>query len=107
VTLFSSKVRTYVSGTDKPFINGYCWPSYLRALEEKCGNISLADSSWCFYCAKAGIPMEVAVLGLLEVSPKASARVNKPYGKGLYYHLETVKRAYKFYFDMVNGLIKG
>jgi len=99
VTLFSSEARTYVSGTDKPFINGYYWPSYLRALEEKAGDVSLADSSWSFYCAKAGIPMEIAILGLLEVSPKASVRVNKSYGKGLYYHIETVKRAYKFYFD--------
>ena len=104
VTLFSSKVKTYVNGTDKPFINGYYWPSYLRALEEKVGDVSLADSSWCFYCAKVGIPMEIAVLGLLEVSPKASARVNRSYGKGLYYHIETVKRAYKFYFDMVNKI---
>lgn len=98
VTLFSSKVKTYVNGTDKPFINGYYWPSYLRALEEKAGDVSLADSSWCFYCAKVGIPMEIAVLGLLEVSPKASARVHKSYGKGLYYHIETVRRSYEFFW---------
>lgn len=97
VSLSSFTSKTGFLGTDKPDISGYRWPSMYRALAEKAGDQSLADVSWCFFCARAGIPMQVAALGLLQVSPKASARASSPYGNGKYYHLETAQEAYNFY----------
>jgi hypothetical protein len=97
VTLFSSQSIKYVDGTDKPFISGYRWPSYLRALREKGGDKSLADSSWCYWCAVFGIPEAVAAVGLLQVSEKANYKASRPYGNGRYYHLDTVREAYIFY----------
>jgi len=97
VSLSSFTSKMGFLGTDKPDISGYRWPSMYRALAEKAGDQSLADVSWCFFCARAGIPMQVAALGLLQVSPKASARANSPYGNGKYYHLETAQAAYNFY----------
>ncbi|MBL8192577.1 MAG: hypothetical protein JNM06_02045 [Blastocatellia bacterium] len=97
VSLSSFTSKMGFLGTDKPDISGYRWPSMYRALAEKAGDQSLADVSWCFFCARAGIPMQVAALGLLQVSPKASARANSPYGNGKYYHLETAQEAYNFY----------
>ena len=97
VTLSSFVPKSYVIGADKPNIPGYYWPSMLKALRDKAGNRSAADSSWCYWCAKFGIPEAVAAIGLLEVSEKASQKANNPYGNGRYYHLDTVREAYIFY----------
>lgn len=97
VTQSSYVTNNYAVGTDKPSIDGYRWPSYLRALREKVGDVSAADSSWCFFCAVFGIPEDVAAMGLLQVSEKANYKASRPYGGGRYYHLDTVREAYDFY----------
>lgn len=102
VTLSFSQPIKYVDRADKPSISGYRWPSYLRALREKGGDKSLADSSWCYWCAVFGVPEAVAAVGLLQVSEKASYKASRPYGKGRYYHLDTAREAYIFYRDKHN-----
>jgi len=82
---------------DKPSITGYHWPSMFKALADKNGDRSKADSSWCYWCAVFGIPIEMCIAGLLQVSSKAKERFGKVYGSGDQYHTKTAEEAYDFY----------